>query len=796
MTDPMSAAPQARTTPKAAIAVVHLSDLHFGPHHRFRPDATPAGDTPHDPGVPTLLQSLATDLVDFTPGCPVLFCISGDLTQTASPQEFEEARALLQGLSELEIEGRSGHPVVVVPGNHDVEWSRVDPASRWLNWRHFYSAFTGTVAAPGADDVSVELLDLDGQSLVVARINSAAFVQRETPDAERGRVDTVLLDQLDNALASLDPESRRSSIRLAVIHHHPHLIPQLVESGRGYDAVVNSGHLLRRLRRFGFHAVLHGHKHQPFTFTEDARSGVGGGSPTPPMLVVCGGSAGSRGVPVDASANCSNTYNRILFKWLPTLDQARVRVETRALVVFDDEGLPELASRWKWETSSTDDRVLTTPSAGALRTDESGIRRDFDPEIDDDKPRRDRYLAVHDVFPVVSVRPSLIAHEAYEAELVCVRHDPDRDDARPRAERVTWSAGENHPVVTVTRQESPVFRAVLSYWSAMLVEARIEFDDGSVATEYIYANLHPAPTDGADGSGRPGDEVRRDRPSIDAEHDPTQSDADLGRPRAVTTDRASSMIGAMPSQFGPRTFAAPRMTGEWLIARGVLTVPVALPQLVRPRLSAALHDAFERGVSNTVAMEWLRRWSVVAGGEVDPAWLREDPWNSEYMTVRRGASIDRLPFGYARIQVALSSSPVGPRGLYSFVDLALSTQQIAESRSARLDEGVVPSAATPDLVNDEDVTMAVKGALETASACIGIALPEVPGHSDEWVWGAHLWATRELNTFWDLPTPDPPRSIPTDWELSEGALGRGTAPQLDSLISEWIENFKLDLGMT
>ncbi len=45
-----------------------------------------------------------------------------------------------------------------------------------------------------------------------------------------------------------------------------------MEPEGGYDAVHNSGKLLTILRRHGFHVILHGHKHDPYVFTEDSRS--------------------------------------------------------------------------------------------------------------------------------------------------------------------------------------------------------------------------------------------------------------------------------------------------------------------------------------------------------------------------------------------------------------------------------------------------------------------------------------------------------------------------------------------
>ena len=69
--------------------IIHLSDLHFG-----RVDQALLGPL-HD-----LVHSIAPDVV----------VVSGDLTQRAKAEQFEEARAFLDTLP---------GPQIVVPGNHD-----------------------------------------------------------------------------------------------------------------------------------------------------------------------------------------------------------------------------------------------------------------------------------------------------------------------------------------------------------------------------------------------------------------------------------------------------------------------------------------------------------------------------------------------------------------------------------------------------------------------------------------------------------------------------------------------------
>ncbi|HMY75252.1 MAG TPA: TIR domain-containing protein, partial [Blastocatellia bacterium] len=100
--------PAIREIEPTPIRILHLSDLHF------------AADT--EPMV--LLQPLVSDLKDRQGGLGFneldYLVISGDLTNRATPEEFECAREFISGLIErFEL---SAARVVIAPGNHDLSW--------------------------------------------------------------------------------------------------------------------------------------------------------------------------------------------------------------------------------------------------------------------------------------------------------------------------------------------------------------------------------------------------------------------------------------------------------------------------------------------------------------------------------------------------------------------------------------------------------------------------------------------------------------------------------------------------
>lgn len=72
--------------------ILHISDLHFGP-----------------PFVPAVAEALLQTLPSLAPDVIVA---SGDLTQRATREQFQECRQFFDRLPDI--------PLLVIPGNHDV----------------------------------------------------------------------------------------------------------------------------------------------------------------------------------------------------------------------------------------------------------------------------------------------------------------------------------------------------------------------------------------------------------------------------------------------------------------------------------------------------------------------------------------------------------------------------------------------------------------------------------------------------------------------------------------------------
>lgn len=471
------------------IEIIHLSDVHFGGSHRFDPPKTAAGDRPKREGYPTLLDKVLEDLGGASTGCPVIVCITGDLATTASIDEFEQAEALIRGIDRATILGSKSSVanVFIVPGNHDVIYDRPDLGQRWQPWTEFWNRMKGSSVKREDPWNFVELHDrADDLGAFVLCLNSAIYVEKGKPDQDRGHLDVRQLQAVEDKLGAVKAEKLKSAIRIALIHHHPVLIPALSEPGRGYDAVHNSGKLLTILRKYGFHLVLHGHKHNPFTFSDDNQSAFQTCS-RQPILIVSGGSVGSTSLP--ENPNACNCYNRITVKWHAEASQTRILVRTRGLTVFNPDGTERLPNQWKWKPLQYDDRHFFTGQAlPAPKARQIGV---FDSKTcgDGESKRQGEYSKARGNMPVVEVMPSLIPGQAYEARVWIVGH---RRKVKDVPVRVIWSCGAKFETVTVTKEEDDNFCAVFNYWGSMLVQAQLEFEDGKSECIHVYARI---PTD-------------------------------------------------------------------------------------------------------------------------------------------------------------------------------------------------------------------------------------------------------------------------------------------------------------
>jgi len=484
--------------PTAQIEIIHLSDAHFGAWHQFNPMHSVTGDSLSPSGMVTLADKVLEDLKDqyfpeseeqrFGPSgrCPAILCITGDLAQTGSYEEFQQAKLFLDSLAQSRPFAGI-RSVFLVPGNHDVIYSEPNVGKRWQQFINFFNDVYGRSIPNSQPNGCAEIIDrVDDLGAIIACINTSVYVQKGSPDEQRGQVDEAQLATLEDQLRKIPKKKRESAIRIALMHHHPVLIPALAEEHRGYDAVERSGQLLNLLQDYGFQLILHGHKHYPLSFSENIVVAFEQ-LERRPMMIVSGGSVGSSQLPPRGL----NTYNRVTVKWHKEACQFRVKIVTRGLEIFHPKSnRKRISKRWKWLTLQEDDRSFSI-SSHMVNAKHSACRIvpfDGESRTKQEQARQSQYAVTRGNLPVVEVRPSLMPGQAYEATFWIVSHRPDTKSWEAPVE-VTWSAGRRFRIKTVRACDDPRFCVTYNYWGPMLVQAELKFADGKTGLCHVYATI-------------------------------------------------------------------------------------------------------------------------------------------------------------------------------------------------------------------------------------------------------------------------------------------------------------------
>ncbi|MGK3965364.1 HipA N-terminal domain-containing protein [Sorangium sp. So ce118] len=241
------------------ITLLHLTDMQFGPHHRFE-GPTSAG---------SLLQRLRDDLERLREQegiRPDLVMLTGDLTEYGMKSQFDQLLSFAHGLTE--VTELSPRRVVVVPGNHDVNWKLCEAyfAERegneerpsrpyWPKLRPYAEFFTrfyeGQTGLQFTEAEPWSLFEYPDLRVVVAGLNSA-MAESHRPEDHYGLVGE---QQLRYFAGKLRPYREQGFLRIAAIHHDP-LHP--AEN----DAAKQDAKDLKGMLQPYLNLVVHGHLHE------------------------------------------------------------------------------------------------------------------------------------------------------------------------------------------------------------------------------------------------------------------------------------------------------------------------------------------------------------------------------------------------------------------------------------------------------------------------------------------------------------------------------------------------------
>jgi 3',5'-cyclic AMP phosphodiesterase CpdA len=196
--------------------LVHLSDLHFG-----RVDQELLGP------LRELVERIA----------PTVVVVSGDLTQRAKSEQFEEARAWLDTLP---------GPQIIVPGNHDISLYNV--FRRFVLPLERYKRYI-------TEDLDPVYVD---DEVAVLGVNTARSLTWKD-----GRVNKEQVEKIRATLAGLPPEVVR-----VVVTHHPFDLPEGAEES---DLVDRAHMAMDAFADCGVDLLMAGHLHQSHAGNTQAR---------------------------------------------------------------------------------------------------------------------------------------------------------------------------------------------------------------------------------------------------------------------------------------------------------------------------------------------------------------------------------------------------------------------------------------------------------------------------------------------------------------------------------------------
>ena len=298
--------------------ILHITDPHFAiganrSQHVWRLESETDDTMTTALTTATMTAALTTALRGRKIG---LVLLTGDLTFTGAKGEFSEARtSLIRLLGNLDLD--TDH-LVVVPGNHDIQWATnatyedgaqvtQAPVTATENYATFYREF---FRHKPSDHLSMgrRFLLPCGLAVELCALNSSSLATGRNFLAGMGRIQEASFGEVVEQLGWMDRNTM--ALRVLAIHHHLALTEDLEAADgylRGYGLAVDAARIQRIAAKKGVQLALHGHKHRAFIWRSsvyelpelaqpDRRLGE--------LSIVGGGSVGSK----DTDGN-SNYFN-------------------------------------------------------------------------------------------------------------------------------------------------------------------------------------------------------------------------------------------------------------------------------------------------------------------------------------------------------------------------------------------------------------------------------------------------------------------------------------------------------
>jgi predicted phosphodiesterase len=212
--------------------------------------------------------------------------LPGDITDRAKPDEVKIASEFIgEACAALDVKPEN---VVFVPGNHDVDWTALDPtdttgirrAQRYVPIRSELFLFNAIVTrGKGSVFDAPNFTIWSDANLLIVGYNSSHH--DEPKRLHHGLIDTKHIEEMRQALIRLPIVN--DQLRLFLVHHHLFQYDDPTPESPDFSIMVNAEHLQAFLREFRFDILVHGHRHLP-RFTTHSLNG------SPEVAVLCSGS--------------------------------------------------------------------------------------------------------------------------------------------------------------------------------------------------------------------------------------------------------------------------------------------------------------------------------------------------------------------------------------------------------------------------------------------------------------------------------------------------------------------------
>lgn len=468
------------------LGIIHLTDLHYGEKHKFNFSEDEKEDEIEQLKSNHLCESLIDDLKQFEFNFPTILAISGDLTEKGDDFEYLKAEKLIQEIAASDVLGSSfsKENVFIVPGNHDVLYEEVSTPRRRAAWVNFMTRLYGLdrdlfnpYAYQNVFDRSEDL------GVIIVTLDSCINTEKGTLYEDKGSFDFKLITQTQKGLKKIPKAKLDSSIKIAIVHHHPILIPPLIEENKGFDSIEDADQMLTLLRNMGFHILFHGHKHTPYIYTNDAISAFSSEHDFPTVMIA-GGSAGSNDIPTDYRNHC-NTYNITTIRLDQIRNQHRVKVITRGLDVYDNRRKQIKLPYWKWKTISRFDETYSKKQ-NELKFSGRDMKLDANVKRGLSTRMINRLKSTRGNFPKAIIKPSINIDFRFEAVLWIQHSDISHlnVDHEPPL-RVIWYSEDGRLLKEITYIDDQKFSVKYQFNDPTIISSKMIFKKGKEFVEFL-----------------------------------------------------------------------------------------------------------------------------------------------------------------------------------------------------------------------------------------------------------------------------------------------------------------------